>query len=99
MTCHAVAAAAAIGVLTVAMIQLSFDTLLVAAIGTAPLLESGLAAAHRTAVALAAITVPANKEPGVASAVTADALVENGLVRRHGPPPAELDNGRRIMAG
>jgi hypothetical protein len=102
MTCNAaesLAVAAAIGALAVALIQPGFDTLLVAAIGTAALLESGLAATPGAAVALAAITMPANAEPGVASAVAADPLGENQLVSGHVRPQAGLDNGCRIMAG
>src|SRR5579864_4049483 len=100
MICHAAGslpAAAAIGALAVALIQPGFDTLLVAAIGTALLLESGLAATHRTAIALAAITMPANAEWSVASAVAADPLIENQLVSCHVRPQAGLDNGCRIM--
>ena len=94
MTCHArVCLAAAICLLPVAVIELCLDTLLVAAIGTAPLVESGLAATNGIAVALAAITVPANPELRVASAAAADALVENRFVNRHVRPHAGLDNG------
>ncbi|SPF52205.1 exported hypothetical protein [Candidatus Sulfopaludibacter sp. SbA4] len=101
MTCNAAEslAAAAIGALAVALIQPGYDTLLVAAIGVAALLQPGLAATHRTAVALAAITMPANAEWSVASAVAADPLVENQLVRCHVRPQAGLDNGCRIVAG
>jgi len=94
MICHAAAClAAAIGALPVAMIQPGFETLPVAAIGTTLLLESGLAATIRTAVAIAAVTVLANPERAVASAVTADPLPENRLMSRHAHPRGALDNG------
>jgi hypothetical protein len=94
MTCHAaVCLAAAICLLPVAVIQAALDALLVAAIGTAPLLESDLAATSGTAVALSAITVPANAEHRLAAAAAADPLVENGCVNRHARRTAGLDNG------
>ena len=94
MTCHAVGRAAAIVVLTVAMIQPGLPTLLVAAIASAPLLQPGLATAIRTAVDMAAVTVLANPEGPVAFAVSADSLMENRVVCRHVPTGRALDNGR-----
>jgi hypothetical protein len=87
MICHAAFCfAAAIGALPVAVIQPSLDALLVAAIGVTSLLESGLAATRRTAVAMAAVAVPANPEHRVACAAAADPLIENRLVNRHAHP-------------
>lgn len=96
MTCHAAVClpAAAIGALPVAMVQPCLDTLLIAAVGTAPLLQPGLAAAIRTAVLLATIAVLAKPEHRVTSAAAADPLVENRLVNGHARPPAGLDSGR-----
>ena len=95
MISHAVAwLAAAVGAMPVATIQPALETLLVAPSGTAFLLESGLAATIRTAVAMAAVTVLANPERAVASAVTADPLPENRLMSRHAHPHGALDNGR-----
>jgi hypothetical protein len=78
------------------MVQPCFGALLVTAIGTAPLLEPGLAAASGAAITLAAITVPTNPEHGAASAAAADPLMENRFVNRHARQSAGLDNGRRI---
>jgi len=95
MTCHAcVCLAEAVCFLPVAMVQPCFGAVLVAAIGAAPLLESGLAAASGAAIALAAITVPANPEHHVASAAAADPLMENRLGNGHARLQAGLDNGR-----
>ena len=44
------------------MIEAAFGTLLVAAIGDAMLVQAGLLAAGRTAIALPAVTVGAQKE-------------------------------------
>jgi hypothetical protein len=100
MTCHAgLRLAEAVCLLPVAMVQPCFETLLVAAIGTPPLPEPGLAATNGAAIALAAIAVPANAEHGMTSNATADPPMENRLVNRHARPQAELDNGHSIMAG
>jgi hypothetical protein len=93
MISHAVVGlAAAIVALPVAAIQPGLETLLVAAIGTALLLQSSLVAAMRTAVPMAAVTTPANPERALASA--AASLPENGLLSRHAHPRGALDNGR-----
>jgi hypothetical protein len=93
MISHAmVGLATAVGALPVTTIQPGLQTLLVAAIGTALLLQSGLVAAMRTAVPLAAVTVLANPERALASA--AASLPENGLLSRHAHPRGALDNGR-----
>lgn len=90
---HAVVCgAAAIDALPVATIQAGLQALLVAAGGTALLPQSGLVAAIRTAVAVAAVTVPANPERALALA--AAPLPQNGLVSRHAHPRGALDNGR-----
>src|SRR5262245_33173275 len=96
MTCHAlVCLAAEIGMLPVVMIQTRVRTLLVAAIGTAPLLDARLLTTIRAAVAVATVAVLANPERGEASMVTADPLPENRLVSRHAASVRALDNGRK----
>jgi hypothetical protein len=60
--------AAAVIALPVVLIQPPFGTLLVAAIGTTPLLEPRRRATARAAIALAAITMPTDPEHRVASA-------------------------------
>jgi len=52
-------AALTVLLLPVAMIEPSFRTLLVSAIGTTPLMEPGLLAAGKAAIALPAVTVRA----------------------------------------
>jgi hypothetical protein len=91
MISHAVVGLA-VGALPVATIQPGLETLLVAAIGTALLLQSSLAAAIRAAVTLAAVTVRANPERAVAS--VAAPLPQNCLLSRHPHPRGALDNGR-----
>ena len=91
MISHAVLSlAAAVGALPVATIQTGLETLLVTAIGTALLLQSGLLAAMPTAVPLPTVTVPANPERALASAATP--LPQNGWLSRHAHPRGALDN-------
>ena len=86
--------------LTVAMIEPSFRTLLVAAVGAAPLAKSGLLAAGQAAVALSAITVRAEKESRAAFAGQAKPLPQNHFARnRHASSQAGLDNGNGFVAG
>jgi hypothetical protein len=74
--------------LPVAMVQLSFRTPLVAAVGTTPLLATGLVAAGGATIALAAVTVLTDPEQRVASAAAANPLTENYFVvmNRHASP-------------
>jgi hypothetical protein len=90
----AIGQAAAIGFLPVALIPPALRTLLVAAIGGTPLLQSGLLAAIRAAVGMATVAVLANPERGLASTETADPLQENRSVSRHVRVARALDNGR-----
>ena len=92
MISHAVVGLAAVSALPVATIQPSLQTLLVAAIGTALLVQAGLAAAVRATVAMAAVTVLANPDRAVAFA--AAPLPQNNFLSRHAYPRAALDNGR-----
>ena len=71
--------------LPVAMVEAPFQTLLVAAVGAAPLLASGLGAAGGAAITLSAVTVPTDPEHGVASAAAANALTEDRYAMNHHP--------------
>ena len=85
--------------LPVAMIEPSFGTLLVPAIGAAPLTAAGLLAAVEAAVALSAITVGTNEEYGVARAAQANPLPENHFaMHRHACSQAGLDKGDGFVA-
>ena len=85
---------ATIGVLTVAMIQPTFDALLMTLIGCAMLLETRLTSTLRTAVTLAAITARADPEHRPAAGVAAKPLPENNFLMNHHPNmQAAFDNG------
>jgi hypothetical protein len=80
--------------LAVAVVEPSLRAALVAAVGAAPLLESGLGAASRTAIALPAITVLTDPEHRLAFAAAANPLTENRFAMdRHPRRQAGLDNG------
>jgi hypothetical protein len=66
--------ASAIVALTVPVIESSFGALLVAAIGTAPLLPISLLATQRATVALSTVAVAADPKHFAASAASAKAL-------------------------
>lgn len=86
--------------LPVAMIQLSFQTLLVSVIGTAPLAEPGLSAAGQAAIALSAITMGTEKENGATFTALANPLPQNSFaLSRHTCSQAGLDNGNGSVAG
>lgn len=88
--------AAPILLLAVAMVQTSFRTPLVAAVGRAPLPEPGFRAASMAAIALPAITVRTNPEHRVATTAAANPLPENYFaMSRHPCARAGLDNGNR----
>ena len=74
------------------MIQPSFRTALMAAVGSAVLLNPGFSAARGAAIALAAVTMLADPEHGLTSA--ANPLPKNCFARnRHARQQAGLDNG------
>jgi len=76
------------------MVEPSLRAPLVAAVGATVLLDPGVGAASRAAIALAAITVLTDPEHRVASPAAANPLTENHLaLNRHPRPPAGLDNG------
>ena len=88
--------ALAILALPVAMIQPALRAPLVAAVGAASLLESRLAAAGGTAIALSPVAVLTDPEHRLASAATANPLPKNDFVlKAHARPHAGLDNGSR----
>jgi hypothetical protein len=93
--------AAAILPLTVAMIELSFGALLMAAVGASPLLAAGLLAALVAAVAVSAIAVRADEKNRVAALTKANPLPQNrfAMNHRHASSQAELDNGSGLVAG
>jgi hypothetical protein len=88
--------------LPVAVIEPAFHTALVPPVGTAPLMETGLLPAFRTAIAMPAITVRADKEDRVTVHPAACALQQlrfiMGRQRRH-RRPAGVDNGSTAMSG
>lgn len=86
--------------LTIAMIQPSFLTLLVAAIGAATLMPTGVLATGHAAIALTAIATGTDKENGPASGVKTKPLPQNYFVeRRHLSSQRVLDNGSAFMPG
>ena len=87
--------------LTVAMIELPFGALLVAAVGATPLLAAGLLAALVAAVAVSAIAVRADEENRMAALTQANPLSQNrfAMNHRHASSQAGLDNGTGLVAG
>jgi hypothetical protein len=88
--------------LPVAMIEPAFYTALVPPVGAAPLMETGLPAALRTAIAMSAVTVRADEEDRVTVLPAACALQQlcfvMGRQRRH-RRPAGVDNSSTAMSG
>jgi len=86
--------------LPVPMIEPSFRTPLMPAIGAAPLLEPGLIAARAAAIALAAITAGTEEKERAAFATQTKPLPENHFAKsRHVCSQAALDNGLGFVAG
>jgi hypothetical protein len=84
--------------LPVAMIQPSFPTLLMSAVGTAPSPDLGGGATSGAAIAVPTIAVLTDPEHRAASA--ASPLTENYFaMNRHARPQTGLDKGNRSMAG
>jgi hypothetical protein len=92
---------AAVFPLAVAMIELPFGALLVAAIGAPPLLAARLLAELVAAVAVSAIAVLADEENRVAALTQASPLSQNrfAMNHRHAALHAGLDNGSGLVAG
>jgi hypothetical protein len=85
--------------LTIAVIELSLGTLLVPAIGAAPLLATGGFAARQTATAVSAIAMRADKEHYATVGARTKPLPENHFAMgRHVLAQAGLDNGNGFVA-
>ena len=85
--------------LPVAMVEPSFRTLLMSAIGSAPLPLPRLITASEAAVALSAIAMRTEKEHCEAVVEQANPLPENCFpMRHHASPQGVLDNGSRFVA-
>lgn len=85
--------------LPVAMVEPSFGALLMSAIGTAPLIKSGLLATGLAAIALTTVTVRTQKEYGAAIFAQANSQPKHYFaVNRHAPLQAALDNGDHFVA-
>jgi hypothetical protein len=81
------------------MVEPSFRTLLVAAIGAAPLMEPGLIAAGQAAIALSAITTRTEKKQRATIAAQANPPPENHFARnRHASSQAGLDTSNGSVA-
>jgi len=91
---------AAVIPLTIAMIELTFEALLVALIGGLPLPAARLQAALLAAVAMSAIAVRTDEEYRVAGLTNANPLPQNRFAvnHRHASSQAELDNGTGLVA-
>lgn len=87
--------------LPVAMIQPAFLAALVPPIRTSSLAEAGLPAAVLAAVAMAAITMGADEERGVAVRLVTGPQPENAFAvnRRRHCSLAVLDNGGLVVSG
>jgi len=98
---HARAAAAfAVHLLPIPVVEPAFGTLLIAAVGCPVLPAPGFTAARWTAIALSAIAMCTNPEHGLASLAAANALPENHLsMNRHPPTKAGFDNGNGSCQG
>ncbi len=85
-----------IATLAIAMVESSFQRLLVPTVGSAALLPTCSLPTLLAAVALSPVTVAADPEDGAALTGPANSLTENNLGSdRHPRPKARLDNGHR----
>jgi hypothetical protein len=76
------------------MVQPSFQTPLMAAVGAVALLETRSGTASGAAIALPAITMLTDPEHGMTSAAAANPLTENRFaMNRHARHGRELDHG------
>ena len=83
------------------MIEPSFGTLLVPAVGAPSLVDSGMLTAEGAAVALSTIAVRADEENCATLATEANPLPEHRFAMncRHASSQAGLDNGDSFVAG
>jgi hypothetical protein len=98
---HALPAPAfAILLLPVPVVELAFQTLLIAPVGCPVLPAPRFGAARRAAIALSAIAMGTNPEHRLASLATANTLPENHFsINRHPPTQADFDNGNGSCQG
>jgi hypothetical protein len=90
----------AVLLLPVPVVEPTFQTLLIAAVGSPVLPAPGFGAARRAAIALSAIAMCTNPEHRLASLAAANALPENHLsMNRHPPTQADFDNGNGSCQG
>jgi hypothetical protein len=93
---HAGVQAAAVGALPVPMIEASFGTVLVTAVGFAALAAARLFTATGTAITLAPVTVTAQIKHRAAERKVAHTLAKGcGMTNRHRFREGALDNRRR----
>jgi hypothetical protein len=87
--------------LPVAMIEPSFQALLVPPVGTPPLTPAGEFAALSAAITMPSITVRADEKRRLTLWPKANPLPQNCFLvnLRHASSQAGLDNGRRFVAG
>jgi hypothetical protein len=90
----------AIVALPIAMVLSSFRALLVATVGTTPLLTTSFGLTDRAAITLPPIAAATDPKHGMALAATANPLTENNLdLTRHPRRQVGLDNGDRSWQG
>jgi hypothetical protein len=86
--------------LTIPVVEPTFQTLLIAAVGRPVLPAPGFGAAHRATIALSAIATCTNPEHHLASLAATNALPENHFsMNRHPPTQADFDNGNGSCEG
>ena len=85
--------------MAVIVVQASGLGPLMAGVGSTTWLAAGLPATGRSAIALAAITMPAEEEGGVAiRAAAADGQQDDRFWVRHVQAAAALDNGKPFLS-
>lgn len=94
-------AAAPVFALSIAMIEPPFGALLVATVGTPPLVHAGALTALVAAITLPPIAVSADEEHCVALVTEANSLPEYRFAMNchHASSQAALDNGNDFVAG
>lgn len=86
--------------LPIPVVEPTFGTLLIAAVGLPVLPAPGFGAARRAAIALSAIAMCADPEHRLASLAAANALPENHFsLNRRPPTQADFDNGNGSCQG
>ena len=94
------ASALAVLLLPIPVVEPTFETLLIPAVGRPVLPAPGCGAARRAAIALSAIAMGTNPEHRLTSLAAANALPENHFsMNRHPPTQADFDNGNGSCQG